>query len=282
MNKFLIRTNEDKDEGLKTAGIIRDYLVNAGKEAFIEKIGSKDYTDTEPEYIPGGSYDCVIVIGGDGTMLRAARDFLNIDVPILGINLGSVGYLTEVNLDELDSALKKLVNDEYDIEERMMLEGNPIIGGAACGHAIALNDIAVLKKSPFQAISFDIYVNGQFLTGYVADGIIVSTPTGSTGYNLSAGGPIVEPPAKLMVMTPVCPHTINARSIILSADDEVCITIREGRDNKKQTAVAMADSANRFELKSGDCFVLRKSENRVKFVKLNKESFLKVLHDKLQ
>lgn len=282
MEKILIRTNEDKDVGLEVTGRVESFLKMHGREVIIEKINSSQYTEREPGHILDEKIDCVIVLGGDGTMLRAARDFVNDDVALLGINLGTVGYLTDVGVDDIDAALKKLIAGEYEIEYRMMLEGSPCEEGKPTGHAFALNDIVVSKDTPYQAISFAVYINGQFLTSYVADGIIVSTPTGSTGYNLSAGGPIVEPPANLMVMTPISPHTINSRSIILSSEDEVTITIVEGKDGKKQSAVAMADSGNRFKLQSGDSFTLHKSEKCAKFIKLSRESFLKVLHDKLQ
>ena len=163
----------------------------------------------------------------------------------------------------------------------MMLEGSILRDGQSVAHTIALNDIAVLKSLPFRAINFDVYVNGQFLKSYGADGVIVSTPTGSTGYNLSAGGPIVEPCADLLVMTPVCPHTMNSRSIILAGEDEVYIEIKDAKNGGEQGAFAMSDGAAHFDLKTGDSFVLRRSERRTRIIKLKKESFLEILQKKM-
>lgn len=282
MERFLLLTNSDKDEGLFFANHIKEFLEKRGKDVCIEQISSLDYKNDDLVFSQKKDLDCVLVLGGDGTMLGAARSFSKSEIPLLGVNLGTVGYLTSVNKDNLEASLQKLIDDEYDIEERMMIEGDFISDGEIAGHAIALNDIVVSKEKAFQSLNFDVYVNGQLLTSYVGDGIIISTPTGSTGYNLSAGGPIVEPPAELMVMTPISPHTLNSRSIVLSSKDEVTIKINEGKDGTIQTAVAMADCVDRFDMRSLDCFSLRKSRKCARFIKLNSESFLKVLHDKLQ
>ena len=146
---------------------------------------------------------------------------------------------------------------------------------------VSLNDISVLKSQPFRAINFDVYVNGQFLKSYGADGVIVSTPTGSTGYNLSAGGPIVEPCADLLVLTPVCPHTMNSRSIVLAGEDEVYIEIKEAKNGGDQVAFAMSDGAAHFDLKTGDSFIMRRSDKRTRIIKLNKVSFLEILQRKM-
>lgn len=283
MDRFLIRTNESKDEGFKTTNIIKDFLESHGKTAILEIMDDKKiYGKEEASFFEKESRpDAAIILGGDGTMLRAARDFVEEELPILGINLGSLGYLAEVEKANVTAALEKLISGDFFIEERMMLEGHILREGQTVAHTMALNDIAVLKSLPFRAINFDVYVNGQFLKSYGADGVIVSTPTGSTGYNLSAGGPIVEPGADLLVMTPVCPHTMNSRSIILAGEDEVYIEIKDAKNGGEQSAFAMSDGAAHFDLKTGDSFVLRRSDKRTRIIKLKKESFLEILQKKM-
>lgn len=283
MNRFLIRTNESKDEGFKTTNLIRDYLEKNGKEVIIEVMDDKKIYGKEESasFTKKDRPDAAIILGGDGTMLRAARDFVEEEIPLLGVNLGSLGYLSEVENANVESALDKLLSGDFFIEERMMLEGTILRDGKTVAHTRALNDIAVLKSLPYRAINFDVYVNGQFLKNYGADGVIVSTPTGSTGYNLSAGGPIVEPCAEMMVLTPVCPHTLNSRSIILAGEDEVVIEIKEAKNGGIQDAFAMSDGAGHFELKTGDTFVMNRSEKRTRIIKLNKVSFLEILQKKM-
>ncbi len=283
MERFLIRTNQSKDGDLAITNGIKDYLENRGKKVSIELLDDAKImaNETTEKFKEGDEPDLVIVLGGDGTMLRAARDFMFVSVPLLGVNLGSMGYLTEVEIDNVYNALDDILNGDYETEERMMLEGTFIKAGHEAGHVRALNDIAVLKEDQFRAIGFNIYVNGKFLKDYSADGVIVASPTGSTGYNLSAGGPIVEPGADLLVLTPVSPHTLMARSILLSAKDEIKIELKAAVNGAKYKAVAAADAATRMNLESGDCFVVKRSEKRTKFVKVKSESFLEVLSRKL-
>lgn len=283
MDRFLVRTNESKDEGFEITNLIKNYLERNGKTVELEIMDDKKIYGKEEAYAfdTKNRPDIVIVLGGDGTMLRAARDFVEEEIPLLGVNLGSLGYLAEVEKANVEAALEKLINNDFFIEERMMLEGSILREGQTVARTMALNDIAVLKSLPFRAINFDVYVNGQYLKSYGADGVIVSTPTGSTGYNLSAGGPIVEPCADLLVMTPVCPHTINSRSIILAGEDEVYIEIKDAKNGGEQAAFAMSDGAAHFELKTNDSFVLRRSEKRTRIIKLKKESFLEILQKKM-
>ncbi len=283
MKHFLIRTNESKDQGFEVTNLIKDFLEKNGKTVELEIMNDeKIYGKEEAAVFEGGKRpDAIIVLGGDGTMLRAARDLVEEEIPLLGVNLGSLGYLAEVEKSNITSALSDLISGEYFIEERMMLEGTIIRDGNVVTRTVALNDISVLKSQPFRAINFDVYVNGQFLKSYGADGVIVSTPTGSTGYNLSAGGPIVEPCADLLVLTPVCPHTMNSRSIVLAGEDEVYIEIKEAKNGGDQVAFAMSDGAAHFDLKTGDSFIMRRSDKRTRIIKLNKVSFLEILQRKM-
>lgn len=283
MSRYLVRTNESKDAGFQVTNVIKNYLEKNGDEVIVEIMDDeKIYGKEEAAFFDDTNRpDAIIVLGGDGTMLRAARDYVEEEIPLLGVNLGTLGYLAEVEKANIEHALEKLVNKDYFIEERMMLEGNVLRDGNSVVYTVALNDIGVLKAQPFRAINFDVYVNGQFLKSYGADGMIISTPTGSTGYNLSAGGPVVEPGADLLVLTPICPHTMTSRSIVLSGEDEVYIEIKEAKNGGVQDAFAMSDGAGHFELKTGDTIVMRRSDKRTRIIKLNRVSFLEILQRKM-
>lgn len=219
MDKFFIIANRQKDKELKTARKVEAYLNSKGKSCILreetseQKARSNHYTDVEK--IPK-DVECIIVIGGDGTLLQAARDVVNRQIPLLGINMGTLGYLAEIDRSSIDGALNHLMLDEYTIEKRMMLNGKVYHKEELIAEDVALNDIVIGRDGPLHVTRFHNYVNGEFLNSYTADGIIIATATGSTGYSLSAGGPIVSPETNILIMTPVAPHTLNTRSVILS------------------------------------------------------------------
>lgn len=282
MNHFYIITNEHKDPGLQITGYIEQFLIQQGRKCTIQakQHSSREETYTDSSKIPEDA-DCVLVLGGDGTMLQAAHDTLDKDIPLLGVNLGTLGYLAEVEKSGLDHALHQLMAGEYELEERMMLKGNVMQEKYAGETVCALNDISITRSGSLQIINYDIYVNGQYLKGYSADGIIIATPTGSTGYNLSAGGPIVDPKAKMILVTPICPHTFNTRSIVLSAEEEVTVQIAAGREGQRQKVDVNFDGGHKVELETGDCINIQCAEKVTKILKLNKVSFLEVLHKKM-
>ena len=223
-----------------------------------------------------------MVLGGDGTMLQAARENQNSDIPMIGINMGTKGYLTEIEVGSLENALDSLILDEYHIESRMMLDGVIYKAGHKMVPMCALNEIAITRKGSLEIIYYNVYVNGKLLKVYSGDGIMVSTPTGSTGYNLSAGGPIASPQSELMLLTPICPHTFNSRTVILSPQDIVEIEIAHGRDGKKQEVEVSFDGNYKEILFSEDRVVIKKAVATTKIVKLSEESFLEVLHSKMR
>lgn len=283
MEYFYIITNPTKDTDLKTAYFIKDYLLQKGKKCVIDAGEAKGtlegYTDKN-KVAP--DVDCVIVLGGDGTMLQAAVDLSERDIPFLGINLGTLGFLAEVNVSDIESALDRLIKGEYQIENRMMLYGLSYREHVLKDNARALNDIVITRKGSLQIIYFNIYVNGQFLHRYHADGIIVATPTGSTGYNLSAGGPIVEPKASMILITPVCPHSMHNRSIVLSPDDEITVEIESGREGDVQEVEAIFDGSHKVSLSTGERIEIKKSDKTTGIVKLSQVSFLEILHRKMK
>lgn len=280
MKNFLVITNISKDPKLKIGKQILDYSkkhedINVSL-ADVERNEGK-YKFTNPDTVDG-NIDCVITIGGDGTLLQAARDLFEINVPFIGVNRGTLGYLSEVRPDQIEFMMDKLINDDYTIEKRMMIEGEIHKKGEPFVTSISLNDIVISRTAGM--INISVLVNNKFLTTYPADGVIVSTPTGSTAYNLSAGGPIVDPQAEIIVITPMYPHTLNTRSVILSTKDEITIKINEIRGKTDMCGLSF-DGDFRMELATGDRVKIRKSNDYTKIIKLSNQSFIEVLNEKM-
>ena len=247
LKKFWIVTNDGKDTNHAVTGKVKELLEIAGRNcALCEKDAEKNIIR---ERIPD-MIDCAIVIGGDGSLIEVARTLWKRDVPILGINMGTLGYLTEVEVNNLEEDITQMLQGDYLYEERI--------------------------------IYFKLFVNGELLNSYEADGIIISTPTGSTAYNLSAGGPIVEPTASLTVITPICSHALNTRSIVLSSDDEIVIEIGEGRRGNIEKVLVTFDGATSVPIQTGDKLTICKAEKTTKIMKINKISFLEILRRKMK
>lgn len=284
MNKFYIITNKQKDPEFLTTKYIRDYLVSKGRECVIQeelsRLKGETYRYTDARWIPEG-IECVLVLGGDGTLIQAARDLLEREIPILGINLGTLGYLAEIDKNNIIPALDNLCEDKYSIEKRMMIGGTVYHGNQIITRDVALNDIVLGRNGHLRMINFNIYVNGKFLTSYSADGIIVSTPTGSTGYSLSVGGPIISPSARAIMLTPIAAHTLNSRSIVLSETDEVVVELGEGRKTKREVAEVTFDGDEFIDLVTGDRIVICKSSKDTNVIKISNISFLEVLREKM-
>ena len=281
MKKFFVITNLNKDKNLEVTKKIQAYLESKGAmcQFFSDDLSLED-TKCKVE-IPS-DIECVMVLGGDGTMLQAARENQNSDIPMIGINMGTKGYLTEIEVGSLENALDSLILDEYHIESRMMLDGVVCKAGNTMQPMCALNEIAITRKGSLAVIHYNVYVNGKLLKVYSGDGIMVSTPTGSTGYNLSAGGPIASPQSELMLITPICPHTFNTRTVILSPNDVVEIEIADGRDGKAQEVEVNFDGNYKENLYSGDKVLIKKAMATTKIIKISEESFLEVLHSKMR
>ena len=287
MEHFYIIINKPKDEHLEVTGEIISYLEAYGKKCTVcvRDKTVQEYCQGAPsvkqEVQPPEDVDCILVLGGDGTLLQAAADTMDRDIPLLGINLGTLGFMAEVEKANIENALKALIDGNFYVEERMMLDGQIYHHDKLVKELHALNDIVLTRRGSLKIVAYDIYVNGQFLNSYHADGLIVSTPTGSTGYNMSAGGPIVEPTAKILLLTPICPHTISARSIVLSPEDRIEIRIKSGRSGEKQEMEVNFDGSCTGNLSTGDSIQIGRSSRVTKFIRLSKASFLEVLHKKL-
>ena len=275
MEQFYIITNRLKDKDYKITREIKAYIEqNGGKCILSEKDGDGHIL---PESIPK-DVDCALVLGGDGTMIRAARELGEHSIPLLGINLGTLGYLAEVEVKDLKDALTFLLQGKPDIEERMMIEGT-------VEHVVkdvAINDIVLTRQGGLRIVQFAVYVNGILLNTYLADGLIISTPTGSTGYNLSAGGPVVEPTASIFVLTPICSHALNTSSIVLSAKDRIEIEVCRGRYGREEHVLLNFDGTDGIPLVTGNRVCIQKAKATTKLVKLSKESFMKTMRKKMK
>ena len=225
-----------------------------------------------------GRVEILIVVGGDGTILRTARDLAHWDVPILGINVGHKGFLAEIEVEQMDRYLQYIVTGQYQFRERMMLDATVQREDRVLGRFIALNDI-VISRGPFSRIlTLNTFINEDFLESYSGDGVIVATPTGSTGYSLSAGGPIVNPSLELIVITPICPHSLNNRAVIVTVKEQILMRV----DSRQAQVVMTADGQVGFALEDGDEVVVRKSEQKVKLVHFGDNSFYRLLRQKLK
>ena len=283
MDSFYIITNKDKDPGFQTTRFVKEYLEKRGKkctirENMVESGGNYKYTDAAG--IPD-DVDCVLVLGGDGTLLQASRDLTERDLPLLGINMGTLGYLAEVDRKGIEPALERLLAGEYQIVSRMMISGEVYHQGKKVMGDLALNDIVIGRYGRLRIIDFKIYVNGEYLNRYSADSMVISTPTGSTGYSLSAGGPIVSPEASMLLMTPVAPHTLNTRSIILPDDAEITVEMLPGHSRSGDDAEVTFDGDTSVRLTCTDKVVIRKAVKKTRLIKINQISFLEVLRTKM-
>ncbi len=222
--------------------------------------------------------ELIIVVGGDGTILRVARDMACWNVPILGINLGHKGFLAEIEVEQMERFLQYIATGQYSLQERMMIEAKLRRGEEELGCYLALNDI-VVSRGPFsRIIKVEAYVNDDFMESYYGDGIIIATPTGSTGYSLSAGGPIANPSMELFVVTPICPHSLYNRSVIVNGNDRISLRI----DSRQVQVVLTVDGQVRFALEDEDQVIVTRSEQKVKLVCFHDYSFYRMLHQKLK
>lgn len=222
--------------------------------------------------------DCIVVLGGDGTLLGVAQKAAVEEVPIIGVNLGRLGFLTDIEKETALMSFEKLVTKQYHIENRMMLQIEIISEGCRPQKFIALNDISVTRDSYSRLLDYSIHINGHYADVYPADGVIVSTPTGSTAYSLSAGGPIVDPRANIMLITPICPHTIYSRSIIVSEQDIIDIIIPELQGGSVGVSI---DGKKIYSIKERDVIRVSKSAFTSKLLKISDYSFYDILRNKI-
>ena len=283
--KVVLSPNPYRDRGLKAAQAAEKILRNAGVETTMCLPFSIDGGNIElPKHIQCGNAkeelknaDILVCFGGDGTILHAAKEANAFRVPVLGVNLGSVGFMAELEQSELP-LLARLASGKYTIESRMMLdvivrrEGNVVYSN------VALNDAAVTKGAVARVVDLEVYGDKVLISSFSADGVIISTPTGSTAYSMSAGGPIVEPTAENIIVTAICPHALSARSFVLGKGRTV--SVRLGRMTRKTTFLSV-DGGKAFRLNSGDVVETREAKSRTRLVRVTGRSFYEILNQKL-
>ena len=274
-----IVANPAKEKAPETTIRLKDWLLGRGVDVYFHKtialkIGGLTGYETQEL---ATMVDLLAVFGGDGTMLRTARAVREFSVPIVGINLGQFGYLTEVNLNEMIDAFEIILQGNYQTEQRMMLDVTAHIGSEPARARSVLNDAVVNRGNLSRIVDLETFVDDCYLTTFKADGLIVSTPTGSTAYSLSAGGPIVFPQQDSIIINPICPHTLTNRPIILPGDARIHITLR----SKEEGATLTFDGQVSVHLRSGDTMTITKSPYKTTLVCSPHRDYLEILRSKL-
>lgn len=259
---FYIESNKSKEVAISMEKKVREFLLE-----------NKQMVMEEPS-----NADIILSLGGDGTFIQTASKYRHLNKLLFGINCGTLGYLTEGTASNYEEKLTKIINNQYIEEKRMTLRGQLIKPNKTLTYN-ALNDI-VISKQGFEAIRFKVYVNGEFLTYYVADGLICSTPTGSTGYALSVGGAIINPCSRMMEVIPIAAHTLLNRGIVLSENDEISIVLDS--ELKKNKASIIFDGENVLNFNKEDKLIVTSSNEDIRVITVDKESFVEMLSRKMR
>jgi NAD+ kinase len=277
--------NRNRDENLKYTRILTENMCNAGIKVLLSsdvveelRMSSDNLVKAESEEEFLKEAQMVICLGGDGTFLKVARMVYREKLPILGINLGNLGFLTEIERNDIRSAVDSLIQDDYVIEERMMLEATIIRDGKVIGKDTALNDIVISRGALSRILHLKTYINNEFVDMFPGDGLIVSSPTGSTAYSLSAGGPIVEPDIDLIIVSPICPHILYSRSIITTGSRMVKVVVDEDYNHR---ALVTVDGQKGHEIIGRDIIEVKKSSHTIKLVRINPRNFFDILRTKI-
>lgn len=270
--KYLIVSNENKDPGGNILKNVTGELIahNASYEVFDEKAGNAESTEN-------GDFDAIIVLGGDGTIMRTVSKIKSKCVRIFGINTGTTGFLTGAEIGDIKNAIRCLLNNEYITEKRMMLDvflnDSPL--------STVFNDVVVTRNGYSRIIRLEVKINDISVLSVSGDGIILATPTGSTGYSLSAGGSICAPESKMILITPICSHSLNGRPIIASDTDVVSVELLPERNTENVDLGVTLDGQSFIKLAKGDKITVKRSERYVELIKTDKKTFFETLTHKL-
>lgn len=262
--------------------LTEEHVEIAIEEEFQELIKENQAIEKDFGYIDtfsslDSSFDLFISVGGDGTILKSVGFILDLNIPVLGINTGRLGFLATVNKEEIRTTIRKLLKNEYSISERSLLSINTDpVNEDISRNNIALNEIAVSRKNTTSMITIDTWLDDEYLTAYWADGLIVSTPTGSTGYSLSCGGPVITPATKALAITPIAPHNLNARPLIIKDNTSITLKI-SGREDDYLVSM----DSNIASLQKNTTVVIKKAKFKLKMVEFTGDTFLKTLRKKL-
>jgi len=261
---------------------LEQWLSDRGVIAFSVEMSAKGVVTgclEDPTMVIPEDVAFFIVLGGDGTLLGAARKVARYGAPILGVNLGGLGFLTEITFKRLYPAVEMMLRGELEVESRLMLETSVFRKEEEACRFVVLNDVVINKGALARIIDLDVYINDQFLTTFRADGLIVSTPTGSTAYNLSAGGPVLFPTMESFILTPICPFTLTNRPIILP--DKHIVTIKLAKESEERVSLTL-DGQVGFNLSYGDRVMISTSKERIKLVKSPDQGYFEILREKLR
>lgn len=271
MKKAIIIPNYIKSESMDFAKEAEKILVESGYEVSVLKEND----------VPSGDENFAIVLGGDGTVLRASKKLYKLGIPMLGINFGHLGYLTECNPDLALSAIDSLIKGNYTVDKRFMLRGSLLREGKEIYSFVALNEASFYRSTLLKAFTAELYINSMLTQTVVGDGLIVATPTGSTSYNLSAGGPVLTPNSSNIVLTPISPKYFPRSSIVAEGCDKVEIKVIVDSYVKAGNPALQIDGDNAFELNDGDIIKIEKNPECVKTIKITDQSFYQILRKKL-
>ncbi|MDP4181403.1 MAG: NAD(+)/NADH kinase [Bacillota bacterium] len=273
--------NLDKDINYEFSKLVADKIIRLGGRVLMPKESAKhmecDVESLNEEEVYNNS-EAVLSLGGDGTFLKVARNAYSANIPILGVNLGTLGFLTEIEKADIDCALENVINGKYTIEERMLLEAVIYSKSKLIARDIALNDVVISRGALSRILHLKTYINNVFADSYPGDGLIVSSPTGSTAYSFSAGGPIVEPDLDIIVVTPICPHILYSRSFITTGDRAVKVVVDEGYNHN---AMVTVDGQNGYQVKGGYSIEVKKAPCSVKMIKIAQKNFFSILRSKI-
>ena len=259
---------------------LRDWFTQRGITVYTEEMASRAHVTQcleEDTSIPD-TVDLVVVLGGDGTLLGAARKVGRYGLPILGVNLGGLGFLTEIPLEMLYKDIEKVITGQVTVEPRLMLQASVLRNAEEKCRFSVLNDVVINKGALARIIDLRVSIDGHFLTTFRSDGLIISTPTGSTSYNLSAGGPILYPDLEALILTPICPFTLTQRPIILP--DTAVIEVQMGKHNEE--VILTFDGQVGFDLMAHDRVIISKSEKKLKLIKSPDQDYYDILRTKLK
>ena len=284
MKKFCIITNSRKDKDMATAKAAKEFLESHDCEVKVfDNVDAvtNEYISISPKDVIEGC-ECIMTIGGDGTLLHAVKGLYELDCVFVGLNKGNMGFLAEITTEDMEESLKKLLDDNFKVEDRMMITATLIRDGKEIVKSDVLNDIVIHRGAEISVSNYIVHVNGELLNKYCGDGIVVSTPTGSTAYNYSAGGPLARPDSHLMIMTPICSHALGSRSIIFSKNDVLEIEIGADRKYDEESRCLSLDGDKKIDVVAGDIIKIEPDRNSTKIAKLDDSSFIQYVRSKIK
>ncbi|KEO83281.1 NAD(+)/NADH kinase [Tumebacillus flagellatus] len=280
MKRIGLAVNPTKPNAIPVTKTLVELIERHGAHAFVDeesaaKIGRPELGISQDQFPT--SVEILFVLGGDGTILGFARQFAKPGLPMLGINLGHLGFLSEAEPEDMENAVQRVLAGDYCLEERLMLQAQVVRGGRVVHEAVGLNDVAIAKGSFGRMVTNRVYVDDMYVDQYTGDGLLLSTPTGSTAYSLSCGGPVVSPHIDVIVLTPICPHTLHARPMVIAANQEVRVEVEATHDE----LVLSVDGQLFYELENHDVIHVREAGYKTTLIKWRDREFFDVLRRKL-